>query len=231
MNMAASRYAWCLTLLLSACGPNAAQQVVPDPTAISVETAISSVIRGIRLGEQLAASSGDRPIGLNTCTVSVSFNVTAGGEHKNELVLDAAIKAGGDPISGSGEVKSTTSNSLTANRGNQISLLFTSPACNPEGTLGTAHPTQVGIMGQQMDVYRRPYDWRIGGQSAPDRRRKNVNAERPVRPVENNQPESKQDATSQSGGGGGGTFCIDGTGRRKYLAAELYAPLEEGRCP
>lgn len=136
--------------VLTACGGNAALQVVPEPTAIGVEAALVSVVRGLRMAESEARSlNPQQSLGLTPCTVNVVFNITAGGINKNELVLDANIKGGNAVIGGGAEVKNTNTNELSASRGNQISLLLTSPACIPKDTLGTTHPTQVELVNQQ----------------------------------------------------------------------------------
>ena len=141
--------------LLAGCG-NAAREVVPDPSAITVEAALTSVMRGLRLAEIEARSSpSDQALGLNPCTVNVVFNITAGGTRKNELVLDANIKGGNAIVSGTGEVKDTLTNESTASRGNQITVLLTSPACNPKDTLGTAHPDKIEISAAQAERVRK----------------------------------------------------------------------------
>lgn len=131
---------------LVACG-NAARDVIPDPSSITVETALVSVVRGLRLAEAEAKNGSDQALGLNPCTVSVVFNITAGGVNKNELVLDANIKGGNAIISGTGEIKDTLTNEMTANRGNQISVLLTSTACLSKDTLAGTHPADVGKVG------------------------------------------------------------------------------------
>lgn len=130
--------------------------VVPDPSAIIMEAALTSVMRGLRLSEIEARSSpSNQALGLNPCTVTVVFNITAGGTNKNELVLDASIKGGSAIVGGAGEVRNTTTDEPTVLRGNQITVLLTSPACNPQDTLGTAHPDKIEILASQAQRVRR----------------------------------------------------------------------------
>jgi len=144
--------------ILAGCS-NAAREVVPDPSTITVEAALTSVMRGLRLAEiEARSSSSGQALGLNPCTVDVVFNITAGGTHKNELVLDANIKGGNAIVSGTGEVKNTTTNESMTSRGNQITVVLTSPACNPKDTLGTVHPDKIAISAAQAESIRKGKD-------------------------------------------------------------------------
>lgn len=161
-----SRVAGLMSLTaLVGCG-NAPRDIVADPSSITVESALVSVIRGLRMAEAEAQNGSKQSLGLNPCTVNVVFNITAGGTNKNELVLDANIKGGNAIIGGSGEVKDTLTNESTASRGNQISVLLTSTACLSKDTLAGTHPAEVGKVATEESAIRHTpgktvYDFRM----------------------------------------------------------------------
>lgn len=146
---------------------SAAKQVVPDPTNITIENAMLSVVRGLRLAEAASRNTGTQSLGLSPCTVEFGFDVTAGGRDRDSLVLDASIKGGNGVVSGGGEVKSESERTLDTNRGNHIKLLLTSASCIPANTLGATKPASVDSVSRQEQSIRvrrgTPWSGRVSG--------------------------------------------------------------------
>jgi hypothetical protein len=67
-------------------------RVVPDPTGITLEAGLLQVVRGLRTAEVESRQSGPQSLGLDPCTVTVTFNITADGTNRNQIVLDASVK-------------------------------------------------------------------------------------------------------------------------------------------
>ncbi len=107
------------------------------------------VVQGLRAAEAEARRTGDTALGLDNCTVTVAFNVTAGGTDRNQLVLDASIKPPARVVDAGLTAQATVENTLAASRGNVITVLLTSPACYPPDTLGTLRPSQVSTLAEQ----------------------------------------------------------------------------------
>ncbi|WP_244458729.1 hypothetical protein [Roseomonas fluvialis] len=122
----------------------AADRVVPEPTDIRLEGAMVSVVRAFRAAQEVSAATG-QPIGLYPCTVTVTFNITAGGTDRREIVLDANVTPPARIVQGALGLTATTEQTQTASRGNQIAILLTSAACNPPETLGTLRPQNVAV--------------------------------------------------------------------------------------
>src|SRR5688572_13021911 len=85
----------------------------------------------------MAERQGDSPsTGLIRGEVTVVFNVTAGGENKNELRVDLSAPVGTAPVTiGAG---GTSGSTATASRGNQITVRFVNVMYAPDGSLITA---------------------------------------------------------------------------------------------
>ena len=132
---------------LAAC--SSAEKVVPDPTGITFEAAMMQVVTGLRAAEAEAKRTGTNSLGLDNCTVTVTFNITAGGTDKRSVVLDASIRPPAQVIDAGASAKVSDESTLTAARGNQIAVLLTTAACNPAGTLGTVSPANVKSVADQ----------------------------------------------------------------------------------
>ena len=130
---------WVLSLVAVAGCTGAADRVVPEPTDIRLEGAMESVVRAFRRAQEVSAETG-QPIGLYPCTVTVTFNITAGGTNRREIVLDANVTPPARIVQGALGLTATSEQTQTASRGNQIAILLTSAACNPPNTLGTLRP-------------------------------------------------------------------------------------------
>lgn len=139
---------------LAACS-SAADKVVPDPTGITLEAGLVQVVRGLRAAEAESRRTGQQSLGLDPCTVTVTFNVTADGKSRDQIVLDASVKPTIGPVAAGLGLQATSENTLTATRGNQISVLLTSAACNPANTLGTLHPGNLVTLAEQSAEIRR----------------------------------------------------------------------------
>jgi hypothetical protein len=91
----------------------------------------------------------------------LTYNVAASAQDDNKLVLTVGSPAAA-PVNAS--LTGSAGETLAASRSNQIQLLFTSPACNPTGTLGTTKPTAVLALERQIEAVRSPN--RRGGSSS-----------------------------------------------------------------
>jgi hypothetical protein len=115
----------CLTLgiglaiiisLLTGC----ATYVVPQPSAITLESAMYSVGTGLR---EMRRGEGDLRTGLIPEEVTVTFNISASGEQGGKLYVEVSpIPLGAVPIKGN--AGGDLSTSYTAQRGNQITIKF-----------------------------------------------------------------------------------------------------------
>ena len=118
---------------------SAADRVVPTPTDVTLQGALVEVVQAFRAAQAESHGTGT-PIGLYPCSVTVTFNVTAGGSSGNQVVLDASVRPPARVVDGTFGLTATTEQTQTASRGNQIVVLLTSAACNPPNTLGTLRP-------------------------------------------------------------------------------------------
>jgi hypothetical protein len=101
-----------LALTLAGC----ASVVVPNPSAISLESAMKSVGSGLR---QLREAEGGLSTGLIADEVDVTFNVSASGDQSGTLSVEMTpiVTTGGKA---GGEI----STKYSAQRGNQITIKF-----------------------------------------------------------------------------------------------------------
>jgi hypothetical protein len=154
---------------------SAANKVVSDPSNIALRTALIATVdamaaaraESISVQEKgITLNAGSAPIsvgaiGINPCTVTATFNIAANGT--------SGIVAGGtldiaQPVDAALTV--SNSNSVGTSRGNQITVAFTSPACNPSGSLGTSNPSEVTLLQREIDAARTgrpdPVKWPTG---------------------------------------------------------------------
>lgn len=105
-------------------------------------------------------------IGVNPCTITVQFNIAASGT--SAVGQQVTLAAAGKVVPVSGGVTLSNTNSTSANRGNQVTVAFVSPACNPSGTLGTSSPSSVTLLEREneaaRDGDRDPVYWKPGYQ-------------------------------------------------------------------
>lgn len=172
--------------LLSAC-TNPAEQVVQHPSNVSLRTALITMVdalaaaraesqeiqeRGVLVPVVVHAPTGAvqqgnsivyesvpvGPIGINTCSVTATFNIAVSGS--------ATTSEGGTvdilrPIDSTLSI--SNSDASTASRGNQIAVTFTTPACNPAGALGTTAPWYVTLLQREIEAARTggndPINW------------------------------------------------------------------------
>jgi hypothetical protein len=139
--------------VITACsGCNGASHVVPHPSEITLGEALRETVAALHSIQSPAAQNGsDSAIGFDPCTMTVTFAITAGGTDDQHLVLDAGTPAGA-PVSAG--VQGSIGSTATASRGNTVTLVFTTPACNPAGTLGTTRPDEVSLLQQQIGAAR-----------------------------------------------------------------------------
>lgn len=149
MRIRAVAVLWVLTACAGCAGANA---VVPQPSDITLAKALQDTVAALHSIQSPAAQNGSSSaIGFNPCTLTVSFAITAGGTNNDSLVLDAGAPPGAAVSAG---VQGTIGGSATAARGNTVTILFTTPACNPTGTLGTSRPDEVSLLQQQIGAAR-----------------------------------------------------------------------------
>ena len=148
-------------------GCHGAGDVVAMPSNITLRTALVATIDALEAAHEESLKTrktADGPIGLNPCTVNVTFNVAASGTDTTQGGGNVGTPAAGAPIAAS--LNLTVTNSLTASRGNQIVVGFATPACNPSGTLGTTAPSDVVLLEREIEAARTgvadPIKWPSG---------------------------------------------------------------------
>ena len=134
---------------LTACSTS---RIVDQPSNITLQTALQETVAALHSVQSPAAYQGSsQAIGFNPCTLQVTFAVTAGGADNQSLVLNLGAPSGAPITAG---LQGTIGSTETASRGNTVTLLFTTPACNPTGTLGTTRPDEVSLLQQQIGEAR-----------------------------------------------------------------------------
>lgn len=140
-------------LLLGLPGCGATRAVVNEPSQITLDRALKETVDALyaaRAHADKIAADGPR-IGLNACSVQAVFNITAGATANQGLVLNVGAPAGAPVVAG---VQGTVGQTETVGRGNTVTVLFTTPACNPTGTLGSAEPENVALLQRQIALAR-----------------------------------------------------------------------------
>lgn len=140
-------------IVIAACsGCSGASPVVSQPSNITIQEALQQTVAALHSIQSPAAENGSgSAIGFNPCTMEVTFSITAGGTDNKSLVLNLGAPAGA-PVSAG--LQGTIGSTATASRGNTVTLLFTTPACNPTSTLGTSRPDEVSLLQQQIGAAR-----------------------------------------------------------------------------
>lgn len=141
-----------LTIFTACSGCGGASQVVNQPSNITIAAALQQTVAALHSIQSTDAENGSKSaIGFNPCTMEVTFSITAGGTDNNSLVLNLGAPPTA-PISAG--LQGTVGSTSTASRGNTVTVLFTTPACNPTGTLGTSRPDEVSLLQQQIGAAR-----------------------------------------------------------------------------
>jgi hypothetical protein len=141
-----------LAVVATCLGGCSANKIVDQPSNIKLETALQETVAALHSIQSQAAYNGsDSAIGFNPCTVQVTFAITAGGTDNESLVLNLGAPTGAPITAG---LQGTIGTTETTSRGNTVTLLFTTPACNPSGTLGSARPDEVSLLQQQIGAAR-----------------------------------------------------------------------------
>ena len=137
-----------LALIAACLSGCSVRKIVDDPSQITLAAALQETVAALHgIQSQSAYHGSGQALGFNPCTIQVTFAITAGGTDNKSLVLnlgaprDAPVSAG---------VQGTIGTTETASRGNNVSVLFTTPACNPAGTLGSIRPDEVSLLQQQI---------------------------------------------------------------------------------
>lgn len=142
------------SLSLGGCG-GAARAVVDRPSDITLKAALTSTVDAIYAARAqsaaLKAANGNVPLGLNVCTVSAVFNIAATGTDTRSVTGSVSTPP---DLYVSATVSGTSSSTATAIRGNQVTVTFTSPACNPVDTLGTKSPGDVVLLEREIEAAR-----------------------------------------------------------------------------
>ena len=104
-----------LALVLAGC----ARAVVPHPSAITLESAMVSVGKGL---VQMKEAEGNLRTGLLADEVQVTFNISATGTDSSNLYVEVT-PVPTNPLIG-GKAGAQLQSGLTAQRGNQITIKF-----------------------------------------------------------------------------------------------------------
>ena len=146
-------------LAFAGCARPAVQTVAPA-SEIYLETALVDVVRSLAAARRVALEERSRPngtpIGFDPCSVQVVFNVKATGSQTNTGETKLTLEA---PVFNTAKLGVSTgasqTNVATGERGNTVTLLLTSPACVPAGSLGASHPKDIAAAGDQIAGARR----------------------------------------------------------------------------
>ena len=117
-------------LVLAGCTDLTTRQIYEGNT-VSVESALTDIGTGFA---KMTKALGDRKLGLYPCRISIQFNVTAGANEDNKLVIN--------PTPGT-NVTATLGGTSNASRGNTVNIDMYNPGCMPEKTLGYEKPDKV----------------------------------------------------------------------------------------
>jgi hypothetical protein len=107
----------------------APHEVVPEPNAISLESALVGTVDAFNAAYARSRSYG-APIGYYPCTLSATFNISATGTAQNKLAVGINGGVSGATISGS----ASNENDLTAARGNVVVVTLASSLCLPSSS-------------------------------------------------------------------------------------------------
>jgi hypothetical protein len=145
-------HAAILALVAACLGGCSANRIIDKPSQITLATALQETVAALHSIQSPSAYSGSKSaIGINPCTVQVTFAITAGGTDNRSLVLNLGAPTGAPTTAG---LQGTIGTTETTSRGNTVTLLFTTPACNPIGTLGSVRPDEVSLLQQQIGAAR-----------------------------------------------------------------------------
>lgn len=143
-----------LAFLLTGCG-GASKAVVDNPSGLTLRAALVDTVTSIydarRQSQVLRQANGGVPLGLNVCSAQAVFNVSASGTDTRSATGTLSTP---ENLYVSASVSGSSSSTSTASRGNQITVLFTSPACNPPDTLGTKSPDMVVLLEREIEAAR-----------------------------------------------------------------------------
>jgi len=149
MKVALALAAGVSAISCSGCG--AVKSVVNDPSSITLDQAVAQAVDAFYVARDRSEAHHTQPIGLNACSMQATFAVTAGANDHQGLVLNVGAPAGSPVNAGA---TGTFEQMSSAQRQNTITLLFTTPACNPPNTLGSTKPEDVSLLQQQIGAAR-----------------------------------------------------------------------------
>jgi hypothetical protein len=115
------------------------EDIVPRPTDLTIESAISQIQVAIVSAAERARATGQYS-GFYPCTAQAVLNVTADAHNQNTLVLDASIKPP-SPAAPSLSLSNTYGVSSNASVGNQITVTLASSLCLPQQSPDNAAKT------------------------------------------------------------------------------------------
>ena len=134
---------------------NAARDVVDKPSDITLVAALESTVDAIYAARLRSAARraqiGGSPLGLNVCDFTAVFNIAARGTDTRTGSVTASTPPN---LYVSLSATGSRTDTATASRGNQVTVRFTSPACNPPDTLGTKSPKDVVLLEREIEAAR-----------------------------------------------------------------------------
>ncbi len=119
---------WLLVPILPTLFGCASKQVVSEPSEITLENAVSAVVKALK---QLQETEKDIGTGLIPSEVVLTFNITASGTDDQNLRLELAPSNSNQSAKWGTEATSTAS----ADRGNQITITFSNLLLADDKTL------------------------------------------------------------------------------------------------
>ena len=119
---------------------SATKATLVEPATINLTDALKQIRSS--LNAAAADARADRQhVGLDICTATVALTLSATGTSDNKAGGNVGVGPPVIPVTIG--VNLSTQQTLVEGRSNTITLLLTTPACNPGGTLGTTNPGKV----------------------------------------------------------------------------------------
>jgi hypothetical protein len=115
------------------------EDIVPRPTDLTIQSAISQIQTAIVSAAERARATGQYS-GYYPCTAQAVLNVTADAHNQDTLVLDASIKPP-SPAAPSLSLSNTYGVSSNASVGNQVTVVLASSLCLPQPSPDNAGQT------------------------------------------------------------------------------------------
>lgn len=119
---------------------SAPKATLVEPATINLTEALKQIHESLNAAAEQTTADG-KHTGLDICTATVALTLSATGNSVS--AAGGGVGVGPPVIPVTLAVNLSTQQTLTDVRGNVITLVLTTPGCNPAGTLGTVSPGKV----------------------------------------------------------------------------------------